>query len=93
MVAKGLTWRKWQVSRVMVFQNIVANPEILGGKPIIKGTRISIEHILELLASGGEIKTIAQKYPQLSEAAIKEAILFSKRFIENEIAYSIKTAV
>ena len=46
---------------------IVVNPEILDGKPIIKGTRLSVEHVLELLASGLSEAEIIADYPELTE--------------------------
>lgn len=46
-------------------KRITANPGILGGKPIIRGTRISVEFILEPLASGANESEILQAYPHL----------------------------
>ena len=48
------------------FPNIVSNPDILGGKPIIKGTRISVDLIMEWLGTGGLPDTIATKDPLLT---------------------------
>jgi uncharacterized protein (DUF433 family) len=62
--------------KMLQFEHITTNPKILGGKPIIKDTRISVEFILELLASGAAVKDIVEAYPHLSEEAVKEAILF-----------------
>ena len=59
------------------FPNIISNPEILGGKPCIKGTRISVELIIEWLATGGNIQTIVAKHPLLTEEAVKEAIFYA----------------
>lgn len=67
------------------YQHIIADKEILGGKPVIKGTRISIDAILELLASGATIEKIAESYPQLSIDSIKEAILYAADLFKNEI--------
>ena len=53
---------------------ITANREILGGKPIIKGTRISVEFILDLLASGVAEKEILRDYPQLTKDDIRPSI-------------------
>ena len=53
---------------------IIADPEHLGGKPRIAGTRISIEFLLESLACGMTIPEIVQEYPTLSEEAIKGAL-------------------
>ncbi len=44
---------------------ITFNPEILNGKPIIKGTRISVEFIMELIASGASVDDIVKEYPHL----------------------------
>jgi len=62
---------------MLQFEHITINPKVLGGKPIIKDTRISVEFILELLASGAAVKDIVEAYPHLSEEAVKEAILFA----------------
>src|SRR5207302_6051530 len=50
----------------VVFDRIVSDPAILGGKPCIKGTRISVEFILELIASRSTVAEIVRKYPQLT---------------------------
>lgn len=47
---------------------IIQDPDILGGKPIIKGTRMSVESILELLASGMEVEEILKDYPILKKS-------------------------
>ena len=46
---------------------IVVNPEILAGKPIIEGTRLSVEHVLGLLNSGMSDAEIIEDYPELNE--------------------------
>lgn len=62
--------------KMLQFEYITTNPKILGGKPIIKDTRISVEFILELLASGAALKDIVEAYPHLSEEAVKEVMVF-----------------
>ncbi len=62
-----------------MFDRITSQPGILNGKPIIKGTRISVEFILELIASGGSVVEIVRNYPFLSEDDVRQAILFSHR--------------
>lgn len=61
----------------MPFPHIIRNPGILGGKPIIAGTRISVEFILELIASGMTMSDILEGYPFLSESLVKEAVAFA----------------
>lgn len=52
---------------------IETNPEILGGKPIIRGTRLSVEFILELLAAGQSESEILSNYPGLTREDILAA--------------------
>jgi uncharacterized protein (DUF433 family) len=47
-------------------RRIVVHPEILGGKPIVEGTRLSVEHILGLLAHGMSHGEIVESYPELT---------------------------
>ena len=63
---------------------IVFDPKILGGKPIIKGTRISVEFILELLSSGMNIDEILKEYPHLKKNDVLEAISYAAITIKNE---------
>ncbi len=58
------------------------NPEILGGKPVIKGTRISVELILELVDAGLGVDEIKKEYPHLSRSTIKEIVTLAKRIHE-----------
>ena len=67
------------------FNYIVAKADTLGGKPIIKGTRISVEMILEWLASGATVEEIVAKYSHLSREAVNEAILYASQAMKNEI--------
>lgn len=63
---------------------ITFNPKILGGKPIIKGTRISVEFILELLASGMDEQEILKEYPRLKRADIRAVLEYAARTIKRE---------
>lgn len=53
------------------------DPKILGGKPIIAGTRMSVEVILEFLAGGMEIKEMLKEYPFLTRKQIQAAIQYA----------------
>jgi uncharacterized protein (DUF433 family) len=66
---------------------ITQDPDILGGKPIIAGTRMSVESILELLSSGMEIKEIIKEYPFLEKEQIKAAIDYAKSIVSKEESY------
>ena len=64
---------------------IIANPGILGGKPIVEGTRLSVEHILGLLANGMSNEEIIADYPELSEGDIRAVLAYAARAFQNEI--------
>jgi uncharacterized protein (DUF433 family) len=64
-------------------ERIIANKEILGGKPIIKGTRISVEFILELLASGITESEILQDYPHLTKEDILACVEYAAHSMKN----------
>lgn len=67
---------------------ITRNPKILGGKPIIAGTRMSVESVLELLASGMEIKEILKEYPFLKKKYIQAAIDYAAKLTGDKKAYT-----
>lgn len=66
---------------------ITQDPTILGGKPIIAGTRMSVESLLELLSSGMEISDIIKEYPFLTKAQIQAAIDYATKIIGKEETY------
>jgi len=67
----------------MTQTKIVSNPEIMGGKPVIDGTRITVEFILEKLAAGESMEQILAAHPRLSRegitAALEYAILLTRK--------------
>jgi uncharacterized protein (DUF433 family) len=74
-----------------LFPNIISDPEILGGKPCIKGTRISVELIMDWLGTGGSPEGIAAKHPLLTKELVLEAIRYAARFSKNEIVIEVRT--
>ena len=75
------------------FPNIISNPEILNGKPCIKGTRISVELIMDWLGTGGTPESIAAKHPLLTPLLVMEAIRYAARFTKNEIVIEVHPTV
>ena len=69
----------------MEFRHITSDINILSGKPCIAGTRISVDMILEWIASGSSIADIVKSYPHLSEESVKEAVMYASRLFQNEI--------
>ncbi len=75
-----------------MFAHIHNDPEILNGKPIIKGTRLSVEFVLELFASGATHKDILKAYPQLSFAAIEDALRYAAQSLKNDSIFTTEIA-
>lgn len=71
-------------------KRIVVDPKILVGKPVIKGTRISVEFILELLSNGWSYEQILEEYPQLKKKDILAAIQYSLEILKDEKTYALK---
>jgi uncharacterized protein (DUF433 family) len=72
-----------------LLKRITFDPDILAGKPVIKGTRISVELILELLANGWSFEQILENYPQLSMQDIRAAIRYAAEVLKSERVYPI----
>ena len=70
-------------------ERIETNQKILVGKPIIKGTRISIDFILELLAQGWTYEQILKNYPQLKKEDISAALEYSAHALKLESLYPL----
>jgi uncharacterized protein (DUF433 family) len=71
---------------------IVCDPKIMGGKPIVTGTRITVELILEKLAAGDAPHEIIEDYPDLSEESIRAAIKFAADALRSDFIYPTDTA-
>lgn len=68
---------------------ITVDPSVLAGKPIIKGTRISVELVLELLANGWTVETILENYPQLKREDITAALKYATEILKGERVYPL----
>ena len=55
----------WIIMQKEIFKRIVCDPDILSGKPVIQGTRISVEFVMELLANNWTPEDIMENYPQI----------------------------
>ncbi len=69
---------------------ITANPDIFGGKPIIRGMRISVELILSLLAQGETPETILADYPDLEPDDLRACLAYAHAVIANDKLDSIQ---
>ena len=68
---------------------IKSDPEIMMGKPVITGTRITVELILGKLAAGESIEQIIEGHPRLTEENIRAALLFASDALRADVVYPI----
>ncbi len=69
---------------------IVASRDVLGGKPCVKGTRLSVEFLMELLAEGSTRDAILESYPQLTLEGLAAAIGYAARAVSNETVWEVQ---
>jgi uncharacterized protein (DUF433 family) len=62
-----------------LLERIVLNPKVMVGKPVIKGTRLTVEYILRLLAQGATFSEILDEYEGLTQEDIQACLLFATR--------------
>ncbi len=62
-----------------LLQRITVNPQIFGGKPIIRGRRLAVEHVIGMLAAGDDVVTILEGYPWSERADIEACLIYASR--------------
>jgi uncharacterized protein (DUF433 family) len=67
-----------------LLKRITVNPEIFGGKPIIRGRRLAVEHVLGMLAAGDSPETILEGYPWLQPEDIQACLIYAYRLVGHE---------
>ena len=67
-----------------LLDRITVDPKIFGGKPIIRGMRIAVEHVLGMLAAGESPERLLQEYPFLEAADIQACLAYAHRSLSGE---------
>ena len=67
-----------------LLERITVNPKIFNGKPIIRGRRLAVEHILGMLAAGDTPETILEGYPWLEREDIQACLVYAHRLVSHE---------
>jgi uncharacterized protein (DUF433 family) len=68
-----------------LFDRITVDPDVLVGKPVIRGNRIPVYLIVGLVANGLTIKEIIKEYPRLKKEDIKASLLYASKLVESEV--------
>ncbi len=72
------------MDELLLLKRITVNPAIFGGKPIIRGQRLAVEHILGMLAAGDTPETLLRGYPWLEPANIQACLAYAHRLVGHE---------
>jgi uncharacterized protein (DUF433 family) len=67
-----------------LLERINVNPKIFAGKPIIRGRRLAVEHVLGMLAAGDSPETILKGYPWLEPDDIRACLIYARRLVGHE---------
>ncbi len=71
-------------------ERIELRPEVLAGKPVVKGTRLAVEFVVDLLAQGCSEETIIANYPTLASEDIKACLRYASAALHAEKVYPLK---
>ena len=72
------------MEEIELLRRITVNPAIFGGKPIIRGRRLAVEHVLGMLSVGDTAETILKGYPGLEAADIQACLVYARRHVGHE---------
>ena len=67
-----------------LLQRITFNPAIFGGKPIVRGRRLAVEHVLAMLAAGDSVETVLEGYPWLEPEDVRACLAYARRVVGHE---------
>ena len=68
-------------------ERIVIDPDVLVGKPVVKGTRMAVEFVVDLLARGWTIPQVLQEYDHLTEADVRACLAYASELLKSEKVY------
>jgi uncharacterized protein (DUF433 family) len=72
-------------------KRIVADPEVMTGKPIIKGTRLTVDHVIELLAEGWTTDQVVEEYPGVTAADVGACLAYASELVRSEKVYPARS--
>lgn len=70
--------------------HIESDPQILTGKPVVRGTRVAVDFLLELFAAGWSHEQVLESYPQISPEALRAVFAFAADAMHEESFYSVR---
>ena len=77
----------------MATQGIRSDPDVMMGKPVVEGTRITVESIFEELGSGRTIEQLVEAHPRLTREGVLAAVRFGAEVLRADVAYPVSKSV
>lgn len=72
-----------------LLSRITVNPKVMLGKPTVRSTRLTVEHVLKALAGGLTFEQLHEDFPFLESADIQACIAYASNIVENERVYTL----
>ena len=77
----------------MATQGITSDPDVMMGKPVVEGTRITVESILDELGAGQTIEQLLEAHPRLTREGVLAAVRFGAELLRADVAYPVSKSV
>ncbi len=77
------------MEQVKIMDRITANPDVMVGKPTIRGMRITVEQLLKALANGITTDQLLEDYPELEKEDIRAVLLYASYLVDEERVYAV----
>jgi uncharacterized protein (DUF433 family) len=73
-----------------LIKRITTDPEVMVGKPVIRGLRITVDQVLKALAGGLTVEALLQDYPDLEKEDVQAALIYAAALVEEEKVFAIR---
>jgi len=78
------------VKRDALLERITIDPEVMVGKPTIRGLRITVEHILKAFAGGLKVEELLEEYPELEIEDLKATLIYASELVNEEQVFAVR---
>jgi uncharacterized protein (DUF433 family) len=80
----GICWQSWE--RRTMSERVSVKPDVCNGRPVVRGTRITVQTVLEFLAAGDSIEDVLEEYPKLTRADVQACLDYASRVMGNHFS-------